>query len=283
MDQGQQLSPAVLKIVLGSELARQRKLAGLMQEQVAARLGWPQQKVARIEKDSGVRADELEALLGLYSASEVDRAYTRDLQAESGRRRKKGTFSTRFPQYLRLLVDMEPTCHRYFAYQALVIPGLLQTEDYMRRNARAWRPSLEPEAIDQYTADRLERQRALDDAQRQFWFIIDEAALRRGASGPDMRHQLTKLVDTIDRPNVELQVVPFSAGYYMGQGHDYTIFGFDTKPAVDIIYLEQHIGGDYVVGPEATKSYRTLWDYQKAAASGPEQTRQTLLDIANSL
>ncbi|SMD23901.1 Helix-turn-helix domain-containing protein [Lentzea albidocapillata] len=278
-----QLPPPVMKVVLGNQLARLREAVGVTQDDIAAVLGCTQQKIAHIEAGSGIKLIELNALLDHVGANEADRAYTRDLQAESNRRTKRGAFSTRFRQYLQLLVDMEPSCNRYFSYQALMIPGLLQAEEYMRSNARAWRPSLTVEEIDQSTANRLGRQQVLDNLDQQFWFIIDEAALRRTEGGQVTKKQIMKLVEAIDRPNVELQVVPFDVGYYMGQGHDYTIFGYDTKPLVDIIYLEQHDGGEYVDNSKRTARYLTLWDYQKAVASGPEQTRRMLLDIAASL
>lgn len=277
-----QLPPPVMKVVLGNQLAWLREAAGVTQSDAATVLGCTQQKIAHIEAGSGIKLIELNALLDRYEAAEADRAYTRDLQAESNRRTKRGAFSTRFRQYLRLLVDMEPSCNRYFSYQALVVPGLLQTEDYMRRNARAWRPSLKADEIDKSATDRLARQAVLDNTRQQFWFIVDEAALRRTEGGPVMKAQIMKLVETIDRSNVELQIVPFNVGYYMGQGHDYTIFGYDTRPPVDIVYLEQHDGGEYIDNSKRTARYLTLWDHHKAAASGPEQTRRTLLEIASS-
>jgi hypothetical protein len=265
-------------------LARLRELAGRTQDEAARALDCSQQKIAHIEDGAGIKKlDELNTLLDLYGGNDADRAYARDLQAESDHRAKRSAFSTRFPQYLRLLVDMEPSCNRYFSYQALVVPGLLQTEEYMRRNARAWRPSLAPADIDKNTADRLGRQRVLDNHDQQFWFLIDEAAVRRSQGGPVMYAQIMRLIEAIDQPNVELQVIPFDIGYYRGQGHDYTIFGYDIKPAVDIIYLEEHEGGDYVDNPKRTARYLKLWDYQRLAAVGPDQTRQKLLEIASSL
>ncbi len=278
-----QLPPAVMKVVLGNELARLRNIAGAPQDEAAGVLGCTQQKIAHIEAGSGIKLIELNALLDFYRAGDTDQAYGRNLQAESNRRTKRHAFSTRFPQYLRLLVDMEPSCNRYFSYQALIVPGLLQTETYMRTNARGWRPSLAAEQIEKDTENRLGRQQVLDNPSQQFWFVIDEAALRRTDGSPDMKAQIMHLVETIDRPNVELQVVPFNVGFYMGQGHDYTIFGYDTKPAVDIIYLEQHDGGGYVDNSERAARYLKLWEYQKAAANGPEQTRRVLLDIAASM
>lgn len=280
----QELPPAVMKIVLGNELARQRVEATLKQDDAAEILRCTQQKIAHIESGSGIRPKELDALLEHYGATETDQAYARDLQAEGNRRTKRGAFSTRFRQHMRLLVDMEPSCQRFFSYQAMVVPGLLQTEQYMRTLFRAWRPSPSQEQIDRDTTDRLARQRVLDNTDQQFWFIFDEAALRRTVGCSEIvKEQVLWLIEALDRPNVEIQIVPFSTGYYMGQGHDYSIFGYDTRPPVSIVYLELHDGGTYVDDSKRTSRYLTLWEQQKAAASGPEQTRRFLLDLADAL
>ncbi len=106
---------------------------------------------------------------------------------------------------------MEPSCQ---SYRAMVVPGLLQTEGYMRTLFRAWRPSPSAEQIDQDTANRLARQRVPDNTDHQFWFILDEAALRRTAGNTDtMKAQVLRLIVTIDRPNVELRIIPFAIGY----------------------------------------------------------------------
>ncbi|HKN96838.1 MAG TPA: helix-turn-helix transcriptional regulator [Pseudonocardiaceae bacterium] len=284
MDQ-HQLPAAVMKIVLGHELSRQRKLAGMTQEAAAKVLSCTQKKIAFIENGvSGVKMLELAGLLDAYGASATDRAYAEDLAVEANRRAKNGAFSTRFPQHMRLFVDMEPTCRRFWSSRSMVVPGLLQTEDYMRTVFRAWRPSPTQEKIDKDVADRLIRQQVLDNADQQFWFILDEAALRRTTGSPAiMKSQIMRLVDVIDRPNVELQVVPFSVGFYMGQAHDYTIFGYDTKSPVNVVYREHYDGGDYVGDLDRAAAYVTLWEQQKAAANGPEQTRRFLLDLVASL
>ena len=62
-------------------------------------------------------------------------------------------------------------------HTSMLIPGLLQTEGYMRSLFRAYRPSLTQTQIDQYTENRLARRGVLDNADQQFWFVIHEAAL----------------------------------------------------------------------------------------------------------
>ncbi|GAB3429173.1 helix-turn-helix transcriptional regulator [Actinophytocola sediminis] len=278
------MPPAVMKILLGRRLEEQRKQTGLTQDEAAKVLRCTQQKIAYIENGGGVKYLELRGLLDAYHSNDADRAYAEDLHQESNRRAKRGGFRSRFRQHLRLLVDLEPTSQRYFSHQAKLVPGLLQTEDYMRALFRAWRPSLSRDQIDQDTEDRLGRQRILDNVDQRFWFIFDEAALRRTTGSQEiMRAQIHCLVDIIDRPNVDIQVVPFDIGYYMGQAHSYYLFGYDTTPPVDIVYLEQHDGGEYVDENKRTAKYQTLWEQQRAAAMGPEQTRRYLLDLVRSL
>jgi hypothetical protein len=279
----QKLPAPVMKILLGHELERLRKAAGQTQDEASEVLRCTQQKIAYIERGGGVKYLEMKGLLDAYQAGDSDRAYAEDLHKESDHRSRRGAFRSRFPQHMRLLVDMEPTCQRFFSHQAKLVHGLLQTENYMRMLFRAWRPSLSQDQIDLDTEARLRRQRILDNSKQRFWFILDEAALRRNAGSSEfMKEQIMRLVEIIDRPNVELQVVPFDVGYYMGQAHSYTIFGYETNPPVDIVYLEQHDGGEYVDDTRRTPKYQTLWEQQKAAAMGPEQTRRFLLDLAAS-
>jgi len=97
-----------------------------------------------------------------------------------------------------------------------------------------------------------------------------------------MAAQITWLAEAIDRPNVEVQVVPFSVGYYLGRSSDYTIFGYAVRTPVSIVYLERYDGGEYIGGRKRTDLFLTMWEHTKAAAIGPEQTRRMLLDLAAS-
>jgi hypothetical protein len=274
-----------MKVVLGLELTRLREACVPVPTQLDAadRLGCSQQKIANIEGGGGIRLAELNDLLDLYKVDEADGAYARGLQSEGQKRTKRGSFSTRFPQFMRLMVDMEASCKRLYSYPGLFIPGLLQTTQYMRANLFGWRPSLTTAQVDTYTNDRLRRQRVLDNTAQQFWFVIDEAALRRTEEPSEMKTQIKHLIDCIERPNVEIQLIPFDVGTYMGQGHMYAVFGYDTDPQVDIVYREQLDGGEYVDNFKRVPRYLALRDHHKAVAAGPEQTKRRLLKIAASL
>src|SRR5215469_7039437 len=118
MSDDPRLPPAVLKVVLGTELARLRAAAGCTQDDAAAALHCSQQKIAHVEDGSGIKQPDLDMLLDLYAIADTDRLYLRELQAAADHRTKRTALSTRFRQHLRLLVDMEHSCHRYRSYQS---------------------------------------------------------------------------------------------------------------------------------------------------------------------
>lgn len=87
------------------------------------------------------------------------------------------------------------------------------------------------EELDDAVAGRMERQRVLDrEHPPELWVILDEAVLRRPVGGPDvMREQLARLVESGQRPNIAIQVVPFGPGAHEGlRGGAFVVADFDT-------------------------------------------------------
>jgi hypothetical protein len=194
--------------------------------------------------------------------------------------RGKTVLRNQFEGVMRDVIDMEATAATVWRHNSMIVPGLLQTEDYMRNLFRAYRPSQSQVRIDQYVVNRLARQCVLDNTDRRFWFVIHEAALRSlEGVGAVMRAQARHLMEAIDRPNVEVQVVPFRNGFYPGQQESYVIFGFDTDPAVQVTYVEKYDGGDILLGDRMTR-FRTFWEHQRGHALGSEQTRPFLRELS---
>lgn len=281
------LPPLVHNVILGRKLEALRLRAGLTQEEVVADFGGSQSKMVNIESGiSSLNPNDLRKLLDIYGADANSREYC-ERHATAGRKRsKRNLLRSRFGGAMRDVVDLEGSADTLWQHRSMIIPGLLQTEAYMRYLFRAGRPSPTPDQIDQFTEIRLARQRVLDDGDQRFWFLVDEASLRRMAnmdgSSAIMREQIERLVKAVDRPNIEVQAVPFDHGYYLGQEEDYMIFGYDTDPAVQVIYVEQYDGGTIVRDVGKVRKYLALWEHQRAAALGPEQTRAFLAGVARS-
>ena len=209
--------PVTMRRKLRVELKRLRTARELTQRHVAERLDWSQSKVIRIENGSvAVGVTDLEALLRLYG---VDDQETIDSMIEMARGSKRLPFT----DYKDVL---PPETLRFFAYessasiirqvQPLLIPGLLQTEEYARALLSSW--GNEKTRIDQIWAARLERQELLDRADPpEMFFILDEAAVQRPVGGEGvMRHQRARLLELAARPRITIQVVPFEVGAHAG-------------------------------------------------------------------
>jgi transcriptional regulator with XRE-family HTH domain len=278
------LPTLVHKIACGRKLEALREKSVLSQEEVARKLGWSQPKVGNIEGAvSGIKDYDLDKLLDLYDVDEQLEAELREL-ATSGRDqwpRRKGLLRNRFDGKMRAAVDMENSASTMCRHNSMTIPGLLQTKEYMRHIFRAYRPAPTRDQIDEFTENRLERQRVLDNNDQRFWFVIHEAALR-SLESIDGDRSVLHLMEVIDRPNVEVQIAPFRHGHYPGQEENYALFGFDTSSPVEVTYVEKYDGVDLLYDEKNLNRFKTFWDYQRVHALGPEQTRPFLREMARS-
>ena len=104
--------------------------------------------------------------------------------------------------------------------------------------------------IERRVALRLERQKVLvSESAPNCHVVLDEAALRRPYGGREvMRGQLQHLIDVSERPNVTLQLMPFSAGGHAGESGSFTMLSFSESDLSDVVYLEQLTSALYLGG-----------------------------------
>jgi hypothetical protein len=100
------------------------------------------------------------------------------------------------------------------AYQAEIVPGLLQTRRYAAALHRAELMNSTEEESERHVAVRMERQARLQQPDvPQLWVVLNEAVLRRTVGERAIMHeQLMKLAEVASAPNITLQVLTFSAG-----------------------------------------------------------------------
>jgi transcriptional regulator with XRE-family HTH domain len=242
-------SPIVQRRRLRSELRSERDRAGLTQEQVAAEMDWSLSKVIRIEKgDVGISTNDLRALLSLYDVNDKDRVTSLVGLARSGRQRSWWhAYRDRLSPTFVKLIGYEAEAIRIIAVSGLLIPGLLQTEEYANALAEGSNPvAIDEEEVEFTTKIRMRRQQELF-ANRQpsphITAILDEGALRRIVGDPNITlRQLDHLITMAERADVEFGVVPFSAGAYPGMFGTFTILQFEDPVTDDVMYTDQLSG-----------------------------------------
>ncbi|MEV3860164.1 Scr1 family TA system antitoxin-like transcriptional regulator [Streptomyces sp. NPDC050095] len=261
-------SAALLRLQLRTELRKARIAAGLTQRQVADRMEWSPSKLIRIEAgEVGISVNDLRPLVAAYGISDR-RKLEELLDMARGSRRMPFTeyrdlYSKDFMQ--RLALESGASVHRQFA--SLVLPGLLQTEEYMRAVIRAYSKEMtSEERVDRVVESRLARQEVLDQEDgREFSFVLDESLLRRVTGGRGvMRAQLEHLAELSEREHVTLQILPFSVGAHPGIQGPFTLFEFQAEGMEDALFLEDSRGVTIAsTSPEETRQYlERFWELE---------------------
>jgi predicted transcriptional regulator len=109
------------------------------------------------------------------------------------------------------------------------IYGILQTPDYMRAHLST---AVRADRLDRELSIRKGRKRVLASLVTG-WFIIDESALWRVYGSREiMRGQLLHLEDLSQRPNLTIQVMPFTHTRHPGGDGPLTVIEYADKPAI---------------------------------------------------
>ncbi len=234
---------------LGSELKRARLAAGITsQEDLAVRLGYERTTIAKIE--SGER----------LPSPEVAAAYTKEFPQLNGlverwaeHVRKTGGS---FPKFFVSWVDAERSATALFYWAPVLVPGILQTQDYARPLMHASPDGDETPEI--RLAGRMERQLILSRPKPPLVTVVmAEAVLHRCVGSPDvMREQLARLAEAGQQPQVMIQVIPAAVGAHAGLEGAASIAEQDGGPA--IVYLESLTAGQATKEPEIVARVRQI-------------------------
>ncbi|GGX97522.1 helix-turn-helix domain-containing protein [Streptomyces fructofermentans] len=263
-------SPAVQRLRLRTELRKARNKANLTQREVAATMDWHPSKLIRIEAgEVAVTVNDLKALLGEYSVT--DRRKIDSLLALARGSRKlpfseyRDVFSREFLSFLAL----ESSASIIRGYHFFVVPGLFQTEEYIRALVTDSSQDVSADRLDRLVEARLARQEILEGEEGPKLFIIlDESVIRRQVGGPKvMRTQMERLAQLADHPRITLQVLPFSVGAHRGILGPFTLFEFSEEGMPDSVYLENPRGESYASNdPEITGKYlEAFWALEDQA------------------
>lgn len=285
---GDRPNPEVQRRRLRVELRRARQAAGLTQEQVATELEWSLSKVIRVEAGSaGISARDLEALLRLYRIEDSDRVSELAALARAARERSWWDIYRNVASAgLLQLIGYEAAACITRAFEPLVVPGLLQTEEYARAIIRHFIDGLSAEAEDSLVDLRMRRQELLDRTDPPLlFFVLDESVIRRPVGGNAvMRRQLSSMTEMAQRPNVTIEVVPFSAGAHSGLKGPFVTLEFPETADDDVLYLE-NARGDLISRevPAEILSYREAFESLRNLSLGPEGSLRYLSQVIDQM
>jgi transcriptional regulator with XRE-family HTH domain len=279
--------PTVQRMLVGARLRRLRTDLGLTREQAADHIRASAWKIHRLENGQvGFKERDLLDLLALYGVDDREEvADTLALAREANHPGWWQHYGDVLPAWFRAYVDLESAASLIRTYEGQFIPGLLQTDDYIRAVVQSAHLDHTAEDVGRRVRLRMARQTVLTREQPpRLWAVIDEAALRRPVGGREvMRGQLERLVDATKLANVTLQILPFGSGAHPAMAGSFSILRFGDRELPDVVYLEHLTGASYLEKRDEVERYLDIIEILCVEAEPPARTVELLERILEEL
>ena len=273
----------VAKRRLSRRLLQLRVQSGYTANHVCDMLNWGRGKVGRFEANQWKRPEmsDIRDLLRIYNVDEGEREQLEELaiqaRARPWWRDYSDIFENEFPGF-------ENDASRIRVFMPLVLPGLLQSQDYAEAFIRTGPrpPSWRRKALD----TRLRRQEILSrpgDTAATLTAVITEASLRyQWGSRSERRDQIEHLIDMGRRPNIDLRIQRFADGPPPGLSSAINIFDFaEGEPS--IAFTETDFAVVEVTEPDQVGRYIQSFEKAVDGALEPSDTAIYLRQLADQL
>lgn len=252
---------------------------GMSHRAISRLLGWDPQKLSDLLTGKG-GVDEIDfaRLLGVCRVPEEEFEHLMALFRVS---REKGwwqRFGKRLPVRLRTLFEHEDAATELIVWSLGMVPGHLQTADYSRAMVRVW-PDIPAKEIEQRVEVRTARQEILRPP-RKLTFYVQESALLVPAGGTDVWvDQMHHLLRMSVRPNINLRIVPTSAGAHPGLVGSFLLMKFAKIEPV--VHVECENSMLFLEDKTSISSYAKILDAIDRVALDGEESRRLITDIVS--
>ncbi|MGW0393139.1 helix-turn-helix domain-containing protein [Streptomyces sp. NPDC003042] len=227
------------KTSLGSALRELRVSSGMEAKAVARGAAMSRSKLSKIENgNTAASVTDVDCILTAIGVSEEVKvefmAAAREAATEvtAWRLIRRLGYSRKQEQVQAL--ESQTTLLRLF--QPSLIPGLLQTPEYVR--AVFARKGLTEVQLERTIGARLARQGVLYSTEKAFRFVITESVLRWHIVPPlVMVGQLDRLISVSRLPNVDMRIVALSAAQVEFPEHSFSIKD-DRTVTIEMVHAE---------------------------------------------
>ncbi len=283
------VGPAVARERLRTRLRELRETRGLAADQVAREMFWSPSKLNRIETGVvTIQPIEVQALLERYGIQDKEEVSTLMSLAVVSRTRHWWSQHRLNGEYQQFIA-FEAEASRINVYQALFVPGLLQTEEYAQAitSAIMRRDAQDPDVAARVKV-RINRQQGLFKRLEtanppELVAFLDEAVLRRPVGGAAvMRAQLDHLLKVAERPQISLHVVPFKLGAHPGLGGTFELLELAGSNDPDVLFVEAATSDSVFKDAESTGEIRENIEVLKSVSLSGDDALQMIRDIRDS-
>jgi transcriptional regulator with XRE-family HTH domain len=245
---------------MGIRLKARREAAGLSEREVAVAVAYTEKSIRRIEKGTqGAKQVLIEKLAALYNIPAEELSYLLALCVRGAERGwwedyiDKGTKEGTRPDF-PMFLEYEQIATLIRCYEAELVPGLLQTIEYLRWLQNVQLP-IPPEVAQQVQQLRGRRQELFGDRADtpEMQFLLGEAAIRTLMQlPPEVRDgQLARLLDAARTAGIQIRVI---TQLHAAAAGSFAILN-DPEGFPPIAYTDQLDGCRYIEDMDVTSRY----------------------------
>jgi transcriptional regulator with XRE-family HTH domain len=275
--------PTALRMLVGSQLRKLRTQAGVTPEQAADHIRGSAAKISRLELGrTGFKDRDIRDLLALYHVDPDDIELFREVVRKANEPGWWHRYSDLMPAWFETYLGLEQAAWSIRTFEAQLVPGLLQTEDYARAVVSLGHANIDAERRVEL---RKRRQALLDwSTGPTLWAVLDESVLHRPVGGVTvLRAQLEHLVRITEHLRVTIQVLPYAAGGHAAMGGSFTMLRFEESDLPDIVYTEQLTSSTYMDKEADLENYRRVMDRVSVQAETPDRSLEMIIAAAEGL
>ncbi|MBT2469410.1 helix-turn-helix domain-containing protein [Streptomyces sp. ISL-66] len=259
---------AAVVAALGRQLKAWREAAGMRAAEFGAAIQYGEDQVRKVEAGKRIaRPEYLDRADSVLNAGGKISAMKADLE------------QVRYPKKIRDLKKREAKAVEIGAYNNHNIHGLLQTEEYARALLRTLRPAYSSDEMERMVSGRMARQSIFQRSPGPaLGFVQEEVTLRRPIGGTMvLRRQLEHLLEVIQLPNVEFQVMPTNREDHAGMEGLIQLLKFGDGSAVgraDGVFY-----GRPVSDPKQLRILELRYGIIRAQALTPRESRAFIEEL----
>ncbi|MEU4555577.1 helix-turn-helix protein [Micromonospora violae] len=277
---------------LGRYLRELRENAYVTVTAAAKELEWSAPRIWRYETGQvSMHPNDVAAMCRVYGASpetiETMRALARETKAHGWWH----SYGEAIKDWFKLYVGLEAAATRIRKYEVDLVPGLLQTVEYMTEVIATDHPQMGEQQRQAKVDVRLRRQRLLARAiprAPRLDVILGEAVLRRPLRDrAAMARQLESLLMSSRQHNIGIRVLPLDAGLVRwAQAGTFTMLDFPSdvrEPEPTTIYMDGPCGAVYLDKTHEIEIYEDAWRSLGERALSADESRELIAAIAKEM
>lgn len=247
---------------VGRQLKMWREAAGLDRTQFGARMGYGSNLIYKIERGARIprpeyldKADEILGAGGKIAAMKDD------------------VEKARYPKKVRALAKAEADAVEIGAYDNIVVPGLLQTEEYARALYALRRPAFGEDDVERLVSARMARKGVIHRHPAPLLTVVQEEAVLRRPIGGNMvlRRQLEYLLEVGKLRHVEIQVMPTAVEEHAGLAGSLKVIRL--KDGTTVGHNEVQLVSRLITEPKEVQILDMRYGMIRAQALTPRQSR----------